>query len=109
MVVEIRPVKCDNVWLSPSYGRDSISLCFHDFERPLDWKISDAGEFIEWESIMKRLFSVRPHLGKCHFFTDSDLERAFPKWPVFKERRKNADPENIFLTDYLRGLVEERR
>ncbi len=106
MVVEIRPVKCDKVWLSPSYGRDAISLCFHDFERPLEWTPDDASEFIEWETLIKQHFDVRPHLGKCHFFSDEELHKAFPKWSEFKERRTKADPYDIFLTDYLRDMLE---
>lgn len=105
MVVEIRPVKSDNVWFSPSYGRNVISLCFHDFERPLEWTVDDASEFLEWEAIMKEHFDVRPHLGKCHFFSSEELQKAFPKWSEFKERRSRADPQGIFLTDYLKALL----
>ena len=107
MVVEIRPVRNDKVWLSPSYERNAISLCFHDFERPLDWEFDDASEFLEWESIMKKNFDVRPHLGKCHFFTNEELQKAFPRWLEFKSKRKIADPNDIFQTDYLRSLLEE--
>jgi L-gulonolactone oxidase len=103
MVVEIRPVKADDVWLSPSYGRDSFSLCFHDFVRGLDWSLEDAKDFIEFEQILKK-YDVRPHLGKAHFFSPSDLEKAFPKWLYFKELRKLSDPDNVFLTDYLSQL-----
>lgn len=104
MVVEIRPVKADNVWLSPSYGRDSFSLCFHDFARGLDWSVEDATHFIEFEQILKK-YDVRPHLGKAHFFNNKDLEKAFPKWNEFKKLRENADPSDLFLTDYFHFLI----
>jgi len=104
MVVEIRPVKADNVWLSPSYGRDSFSLCFHDFARGLDWNIEDAKDFIEFEQILKK-YDVRPHLGKAHFFNNEDLSKAFPKWNEFKKLREKADPQNLFLTDYFCQLI----
>ncbi len=105
MVVEIRPVKADSVWLSPSYGRDSFSLCFHDFARGLKWSIEEASDFIEFEQILKK-YDVRPHLGKAHFFQDRDLRKAFPKWTNFKKMRQVADPEQIFLTDYLSNLFD---
>ena len=104
MVVEIRPVKADNVWLSPSYGRDSFSLCFHDFARGLDWNVEEAKDFIEFEQILKK-YDVRPHLGKAHFFNNEDLSKAFPKWNEFKELREKADPHNLFLTHYFHPLI----
>ena len=104
MVVEIRPVKADDVWLSPSYGRNSFSLCFHDFARGLDWSHEDAKDFVEFEQILKK-YNVRPHLGKAHFFNNKELEKAFPRWVDFKQLREKADPNNIFLTEYLLQLL----
>jgi L-gulonolactone oxidase len=104
MVVEIRPVKADDVWLSPAYGRDSFSLCFHDFARGLNWSLDDSKDFIEFEQILKK-YDVRPHLGKSHFFKDHDLEKAFPRWIDFKALRDQADPDNVFLTPYLSQLL----
>lgn len=108
MVVEIRPVKRDQVWLSPSYERDSISLCFHDFLRGIPWQ-RDEG-FLELEKLMKK-YRARPHLGKAHFYSKEDLEEAFPRWKDFENLRKEADPENIFITEYfsrMLGVVKDR-
>ncbi len=106
MVVQISPIKADEVWLSPSYDQDAVSLSFHDFERPLEWTLTDADQFIEWENILKKKFNVRPHLGKHHFFSDKELKKAFPKWNAFKKMRKKADPKSMFVTPYMERLFK---
>lgn len=107
MVIEMRPVKSDDVWLSPSYGRDSYSLCFHDFERNLKWPLMGQESLSLLEELLKK-YGARPHLGKAHFFNNVDLNKAFPKWKDFKELRVQFDPENIFLTDYLFQMFSDK-
>lgn len=107
MVVEIRPVKKDHVWLSPSYERDSISLCFHDFSRGLQWNLEEAQGLIALENELKRHFDLRPHLGKAHFFNRHDLAKAFPRWEDLMERRIQADPDCLFVTEYLNTLLKD--
>lgn len=103
MVLEIRPVKKDLVWLSPSYGMDVFSVCFHDFKRGLTWDKNTASDIIELETLLKK-YSIRPHLGKAHFFNSKELSSVFPKWDEFINLRKTFDPDNLFLTPYFEAF-----
>ncbi|MCH9703216.1 MAG: FAD-binding protein [Chlamydiae bacterium] len=94
MVLEMRPVKADSVWLSPAYERDAFSICFHDFERSFQWD-EDAVEFKELENYLHK-YSIRPHFGKAHFFTKKQLQRVFPKWDAFEKLCQDYDPEGCF-------------
>ena len=99
--IECRTVKADDIWLSPSYNRDSAYIAFHMYKgMPYD------DYFKDMETIMKK-YDGRPHWGKMHHLNDGELKEKYPKWQSFLDVRKKLDPDGIFLNDYLKELLLE--
>lgn len=101
--LEYRFVKGDDIWLSPFYGRDSVSLSVHQYAKQSYRKLFDACEAIF------RAYGGRPHWGKLHSHGAKDFARLYPKWDDFLVVRARLDPAGKFLNAHLRdvfGLVK---
>lgn len=96
--IEVRYVQADNIWLSPFYRQDSISIAVHRYyaedHRPL---------FEAIEPIFRR-YGGRPHWGKLHSLEGRELAELYPHWEDFQDIRRQLDPEGRFLNPYLRQL-----
>ena len=99
--VECRFVKGDDIWMSPSYGRDSAYLAFH-----VDSRTPHNPYFKDIENILME-YGGRPHWGKMHSRKADTLATAYPMWEQFHEIRKKLDPNGMFMNDYVMGLFEE--
>jgi L-gulonolactone oxidase len=62
------------------------------------------GYFRGVEAIMES-HGGRPHWGKRHYRTASDLRPAYPAWERFAEARDGVDPERRFQNDYTRRVL----
>jgi xylitol oxidase len=94
-VSEIRTVAADDLWLSPSYGRDTVSIHF-------TW-IDDVRTVMPViEKVQDRLkpFEPRPHWGKL-FTVPGHYERL----PDFRELARRYDPGGKFRNDFLERYV----
>lgn len=56
-----------------------------------------------------REFRGRPHWGKKHTMKAPQLRMLYPEWADFQEIRRSADPDGVFMNDYLRELFGEER
>ena len=99
--IECRFVKGDDIWLSPSYGRDSAYMAFH-----VDNRTPHNPYFKDIENILME-YGGRPHWGKMHTRKADTLSTAYPMWEQFHEIRKKLDPNGMFLNDYLRTMFGE--
>ncbi|MDQ0273263.1 D-arabinono-1,4-lactone oxidase [Cytobacillus purgationiresistens] len=100
--IECRTVKADDIWLSPSYKRDSAYIAFHMYKgMPYDTF------FIDMENIMKK-YDGRPHWGKMHKRTADELFHLYPRLYDFLVFRQKQDPDDLFLNPYLRQLLYEQ-
>jgi FAD/FMN-containing dehydrogenase len=96
--IEYRTQAADEIFLSPAYGRATITISIHQgAERPYEAFFRDA------EAIFRN-HRGRPHWGKIHYFTAKDLAAAYPCWERFLKVRERMDPKGRFLNGYLRGL-----
>ncbi|CAL4861208.1 FAD-binding protein [Microbacterium sp. MM2322] len=96
-VCEVRTIAGDDLWLSPSSGRDSVAFHF-------TWTADEAGvaEVLpELEAALAR-FDARPHWGKV--FTPRDPAELYPRWAEFVALQRRLDPRGAFVNDYLRAL-----
>jgi FAD/FMN-containing dehydrogenase len=96
--VEYRTLAPDDAWLSPAFGRDTVTISIHQ-----DARLPYAPFFDDIEPIF-RSYGGRPHWGKIHSLTGSDLRGLYPKWDFFVALRESLDPEGQFLNPYLQGL-----
>jgi len=84
-VTEIRTVKADNLWLSPSYQRDVVGIHF-------TWKKTD--EIYQLLSQIEEVlanFQARPHWGKIFTYDRDYLASVYPKFSEFKALTKTFD------------------
>jgi FAD-linked oxidoreductase len=97
--IEVRFVKGDDIYLSPAYQRDSVYIAVHMY-KGMEYKTY----FDAMETIFKK-YNGRPHWGKMHTRTASELSQLYPMWGKFQEIRHQLDPEGLFMNDYLRKLM----
>lgn len=99
---EFRFVKSDDIWLSPFYGRESVSIAVHRFYeedyRPL---------FQAVEPILRK-HGGRPHWGKLHTLKADDFQSLYPKWNDFAAVRDEMDPDGVFLNAHLKEVFGRR-
>ena len=96
--LECRFVKSDNIWLSPSYERDSAYIAVHMYK---GMKFSPY--FRALEEIFKQN-EGRPHWGKMHTLNQEELLKRYPKMKDFMIYRKQLDEHGIFMNEYMKSL-----
>ena len=97
-VTEFRTVAADELWLSPQYHRDTLSIHFtwiRDQEA-----VNAAVEHIE-ETLSP--FAALPHWGKV--FTGRHLGAKYEKLPAFARLRDRMDPERTFSNPWLENAL----
>lgn len=98
-----RTIAADDTYISPMYGRESITISLHH----------NAGlPFDEYFKAIEPIlldYGGRPHWGKKHYQKASRLKRLYPQWSRFHQIRKRLDPDGVFLTPYLRELLMEEK
>ena len=99
--IEVRFVKGDDIWLSPFYQRDTVSIAVHRYFE------EDFEPFFRTIEPIFRKYQGRPHWGKLNTLTREDFRRLYPHWDDFVAVRKQMDPEGRFLNPYLRSLFGE--
>ena len=99
--LEFRFVKADDIWLSPFYKRDAVTISVHQFS-----KQSYDQLFTVAETIFKR-YGGRPHWGKLHTQKAAELAKLYPKWEDFRALRRRLDPGGKLLNSYLKGIFGE--
>jgi FAD/FMN-containing dehydrogenase len=98
-----RFVAPDDAWLSTAHGRDTVTISLHhNAGMPFDEYFNDI------EPVF-RSFGGRPHWGKKHSLSAKDLRPLYPQWNAFQEKRRACDPEGVFLSPYLRELLNDER
>jgi FAD-linked oxidoreductase len=98
--LEYRTVAADDVWMSPFYERPSATIAVHQYH-----KVDTARLFDACEAIFRNA-DGRPHWGKRHTRTATELAHLYPRYQAFRELRRRLDPIGKFLNPYLRSLFE---
>jgi L-gulono-1,4-lactone dehydrogenase len=93
--VEVRFVAGDEAFLSPFYGRPSCMLSVMN-SRGLAFE-----EYFRAVEDISRGFGGRPHWGKVHYRTASELRDLYPEWDRFAAVRSKLDPDGVFRNAYL--------
>src|SRR5699024_10247177 len=75
--IECRYVKADDIWLSPSYQRDSAYIAIHMYKG-----MPFQGYFSAIEEVFAH-YNGRPHWGKMHSLQNDKLSDLYPKWDDF--------------------------
>jgi L-gulono-1,4-lactone dehydrogenase len=97
-VSEMRFVMADDLWLSPSTGRD---VCYIG-----GYMAGDTGyaEFLaDYEDLM-RSYGGRPHWGKEFTISRQDFRSSYPRWEGFRQLKANMDPAGTFENPWIQEV-----
>ena len=96
LISEIRTIAADDLWLSPSYRRDSAALHF-------TWRPDETAVLGVLRLIEERLapFEARPHWGKVFTRPPARYERL----PEFEALARGYDPAGKFRNEFVEHYV----
>jgi FAD/FMN-containing dehydrogenase len=94
-----RTVAADEDFISPFYGRDTMTIALLQNNT-----LPHEEYFADLEPIL-RSYEGRPHWGKKHSLTANELRPLYPEYERFGAVRERMDPGGVFMNDYLRGLL----
>ena len=92
--IEVRFVKGDDSFLSPSHEQDTCYVAVHQ-DRQLGWE-----PYMRRVESLARELGGRPHWGKRHFRDSGGPVRRVPEVGDFQAARKRLDPNGAFTNAY---------
>ena len=92
--VEVRFTASDSIALSTATGRETAYIAVHMYKG-----MAYEPYFRDVADIMSD-YEGRPHWGKMHFLTQSELSKLYPKWDEFLAARDQLDPSRTFANAY---------
>jgi len=96
--VEYRTLAADDLWLSPAYARQSVTISIHQAAG-----LPYADFFNDAEAIFCH-YRGRPHWGKLHSRAAADFQKLYPHWADFQAVRQKLDPKEVFLNPHLQSI-----
>jgi len=99
--VEVRFTRNDDIWLSPSSGRDVAWIAVHTYQK------EDHREYFDMSEDVFLQAGGRPHWGKLHGLHGGRLRTLYPEWESFNRVRRRLDPAGIFENQYLRRVLSD--
>lgn len=97
---ELRTVAADDLWLSPSYGRDSAAIHF-------TWKPDAAAVgavLVDIEALLAPL-RARPHWGKVFSTSPDQVAALYERMPDFAALLRRYDPAGVFRNAFVDRYV----
>ncbi|WP_182884734.1 D-arabinono-1,4-lactone oxidase [Microbispora sp. H10885] len=103
-ISEIRSIAADDLWLSPSQGRDTVAFHF-------TWVKDPAAVTPVLTAIEERLapFGARPHWGKLFTLPPDVLRSRYERMDDFAALARHYDPQGVFANEYVERYVFGRR
>jgi xylitol oxidase len=100
LVSELRTVAADELWLSPSFGRDSFAIHF-------TWRPDFPAVAPVLAMIEERLapLAARPHWGKVFTMSPDEVSRLYPRMGDFAALRRRLDPAGTFTNDFVDSFL----
>jgi L-gulonolactone oxidase len=105
--IEVRFVKKDDYYLSPTQGED---VCF--IGTKIHFPLGRQPEYFRYFSEVDRILlkhSARPHWGKQFRITTKDFKKNYKNWDEFWKFVDQEDPKGLFKNAFSRRLRGEER
>ncbi|GAA1582373.1 MULTISPECIES: D-arabinono-1,4-lactone oxidase [Kribbella] len=96
--IEVRVAAADDIWLSTASGRATAYIAIHQYHR-----LPHDPYFRAFERIVAD-YGGRPHWGKLHTLTATDLRARYPRFDDFLAVRDRLDPHRVFANAYTRQV-----
>lgn len=95
-ISEIRTIARDDLWLSPSYGRDTVAIHF-------TWMLDTTAVTAVLDLVEEQLapFSPRPHWGKLFTTSPDAVAHAYERYADFAALMLRYDPDGKFRNELL--------
>lgn len=103
-ILEVRTVKSDNFWLSPSYQRNSCYLT-QLLHRP-DFESYNQYFHGYYDLLCEAGYQPRLHWGKTFNLTARQMSIIYPKYKDFLAIKDRLDPSGIFTNLFLKDLFK---
>lgn len=100
--VEVRFVKSDDIYISPSYGRETCYINIIMY-RPYNKAVPYEEYWEAYETIMKNA-GGRPHWAKAHKVTAPEFTKMYPCFNMWCNIREKLDPINMFVNSYIERI-----
>jgi L-gulonolactone oxidase len=100
--IEVRFVKGDDYWLSPSGRTDSCWI-----GTKIHFPYGKKPEYQKYFTIIDEIllkYNGRPHWGKQFRIKTEDFKKAYPKWDDFWSFVDTQDPNKILQNDFVKRL-----
>ncbi|MEU8060737.1 D-arabinono-1,4-lactone oxidase [Microbispora bryophytorum] len=99
-ISEIRTIAADDLWLSPSRGRDTVAFHF-------TWIKDTAAVTPVLTAIEERLapFGARPHWGKVFTLPADVLRSRYERLDDFAALARHYDPRGVFANEFVERYV----
>jgi xylitol oxidase len=95
-MTEIRTMAADGLWLSPSYGHDTVAIHF-TWKREIEAVDRITAEIEE----MLLPLGARPHWGKLMHVRVGEIAAVYPRLPEFRALVAEHDPGGKFANAFL--------
>jgi len=96
MISEIRTIAADELWMSPAYKRNSVTI---HFTWKQDWPA--VGRVLPVIERELEPFQARPHWGKLFTMSPTVLKSRYERLPEFVALTKKYDPQGKFRNAFL--------
>ena len=95
-ICEVRTIAADDLWLSPSYGRDTVAIHF-------TWVPDTPGVLSVLARVEEKLapFEPRPHWGKVFTTGGEELAKRYDRYGDFVDLMRSFDPAGKFRNAQL--------
>jgi xylitol oxidase len=95
-ISEIRTIAADDLWMSPSYRRDTVGIHF-------TWIKDDRAVRPVLALLEERLasFEARPHWGKLFTVSPDVVRERYPRLADFRKLARHYDPAGAFTNEFL--------
>jgi xylitol oxidase len=97
---EIRMIAADELWMSPTYRRASVTIHFTWYP---DWPAVRA--VVPRVEAALEPFEPRPHWGKLFTLPPDEVQSRYHKRPAFVDLLRRHDPSGKFRNDFLDRYV----
>ena len=99
-VCEVRAIKADNLWMSPSIGNNYVGIHF-------TWRKEEAAVRKVLGDLERKLepCSPRPHWGKLFVMSPGCVKARYPRRKEFCDLVKKYDPGGKFRNRYLDDYI----
>lgn len=98
-IAEVRTVREDDLWLSPAYGRDSVTFHF-------TWRKDPESVLPVLSAVEECLLPLgaRPHWGKLTTIAPEDIAAGYERGPDFERLARSFDPSGKFRNAFTDAL-----